>query len=71
MPSSSSIHAEVSSITDTIAGLRERIASLAPALGSPETEDLLSSLFEAERALLAAGRHLERAKRLSRRDHGP
>jgi hypothetical protein len=64
---SSSIHAEVSSLADTVSGLRERITALAPALGQPQHEDLLSTLFEAERALVAAGRHLERAKRLTNR----
>ena len=63
--SASSVHAEVSSIADTVSGLRQRIAGLAPGLSDPGDADILATLFEAERSLLAAGRHLERAKRLT------
>ena len=67
MPASSgsSVHADVSSIADTVSGLRQRIAGLAPGLSDPGDADILATLFEAERSLLAAGRHLERAKRLT------
>lgn len=64
---SSSIHAEVSSITDTVGGLRERVAALAPTVAGADHDDLLGALFEAERSLAAAARHLERAKRLTGR----
>jgi len=63
--SGSSVHADVSSIADTVSGLRQRIAGLAPGLSDPGDADILATLFEAERSLLAAGRHLERAKRLT------
>lgn len=64
---SSSIHAEVSSIADSVGGLRQRVAAIAPSLAGGGAEDLLSALFEAERSLTGAERQLERAKRLTQR----
>jgi hypothetical protein len=55
--------AELSSVTSTLESLRQRLAAFAQR--SPAgSEDLLSALYEGERALKSAERHLERAQRL-------
>jgi nitrate reductase beta subunit len=63
---SSALHADLSSLVDTVDGLRRRVASLAEPLTGGETEELMVVLHEAERSLLMARRHLDRATRLSR-----
>jgi hypothetical protein len=63
---SSTLHAELSSIADTVSTLRDRVARLAQPLRTSERDDLVSALYEAERSLLACTRHLERSKRLTR-----
>lgn len=63
---SGSSNAEISVIADGINMYRARIAGLAePFVGSPQ-EDLLSTLYEAERALRNAHRAMQRAIKLSR-----
>ncbi len=63
---SSSSAAEISVIADGINMYRGRVAGLAePLLGSPQ-EDLLATLYEAERALRNAHRAMQRAMKLSR-----
>jgi phage tail protein X len=60
-PESSSAVAELTAVTDTIERSRDRIAQLAePYLGT-DREDVVSAVYEAERALLSAGRALQRA----------
>jgi len=60
---SASLAAELSSITATVGALRDRVAGLTGPLGAG-TEDLASALYEVERSLRNAGRHLDRAQRL-------
>lgn len=60
------LHADLSSIVDTIEGVRQRIAALSEPLTSGDDEELAVVLHEAERSLLMARRHLDRATRLSR-----
>jgi hypothetical protein len=58
--------AEIGAIAEAIEGYRSRTAGLAePLIGSPN-EDLLASLFEAERTLRNALRALHRAEKLAR-----
>lgn len=66
MPDPSSAVAELSAVTDTIERSRERVAQLAePYLGS-EREDVVSAVYEAERALMGAERALQRALKVVR-----
>ena len=60
------LHADLSSIVDTIEGIRQRIASLSEPLTNGDEEELAIVLHEAERSLLMARRHVDRATRLSR-----
>jgi hypothetical protein len=58
--------AEISVIADGINMYRARVAGLAePFVGSPQ-EDLLATLYEAERALKNAHRAMQRAMKLTR-----
>ena len=62
-PDPSRIASELSVIADTIERQRERVGALAnPFLGT-EREDIVSTVHEAERQLLMAGRALQRALR--------
>jgi hypothetical protein len=61
LPDSGSAAAELTALTDTLERSRDRIAQLAePYLGT-EREDVVSAIYEAERALLGAVRALHRA----------
>ena len=63
---SSTSSAEIGVIADGIDAYRARVAGLAePFVGSPE-EDLLATLYEAERALRNAHRAMRRAIKLAR-----
>jgi hypothetical protein len=64
--SASSLRAELSSIGGTVDDLRQRVAGLATPLGGSDRDDLIAAIYEAERGLQAAARHLERATRLAR-----
>jgi len=58
--------AEISVIADGINMYRARVVGLAePFIGSPQ-EDLLATLYEAERALRNAHRAMQRAMKLTR-----
>jgi hypothetical protein len=62
----SSVAAELSAVAETVQRSRLRIADLAqPFIGS-EREDVLSAIYEAERALLTAERTLLRAHKTLR-----
>ena len=52
---SSSVHAELGAAADAIGRYRERVAGLIDGLG-PNSEDLATAMYEAERALLSAER---------------
>jgi len=56
--------AEVTSIRTLVEELQARVIGLAQAYELESREDLGRSLFEAERALRTAGRHLARAEKL-------
>ena len=63
----SSTAAELSAAAEAVDRYRQRVAELAtPHLGS-EREDLLSAIFEAERALRSAHRLLTRAAKVATR----
>lgn len=58
--------AELSAAAEAIAAYQRRVAALAgPHLGS-DREDLVAAIYEAERALRTAERHLQRAVKLTR-----
>ena len=60
-----SMNAELSAAAEAVAGYRDRMADLATSMGG-ENEDLVSAIYEAERALLTAHRSILRAQRLAR-----
>ena len=60
-----SMNAELSAAADAVARYRDRMADLAASMGG-ENEDLVSAIYEAERALLTAHRSILRAQRLAR-----
>jgi hypothetical protein len=60
------VNAELSSLSSTVAALKARVAGLAEGLHHERDAELLSVLYEAERSLAGATRHLERAVRLTR-----
>jgi hypothetical protein len=62
---SSSVHAELGAAADAIGRYRERVAGLIDGLG-PNSEDLATAMYEAERALLSAERLLTRAEKIAR-----
>jgi hypothetical protein len=65
-PMTASSSAEISVIADGINMYRARVSGLAePLIGSPK-EDLLATLYEAERALRNAHRAMQRAMKLCR-----
>lgn len=51
---------ELSSIATALAELTRQVTAIAEQLEQSERDDLAKELFEAERALLAAGRRLAR-----------
>jgi len=62
---SETIRAELAASAENIERYRIRIAALIDSLG-PNTEDLASAMYEAERALLSAHRLLLRAEKVAR-----
>lgn len=62
---SSTVSAELAASAEAIERYRTRIAALIDSLG-PNTEDLASAMYEAERALLSAHRLLLRAEKTAR-----
>lgn len=53
--------AEISALTDAIERARQRVAGLAEPFLASQRDDIISALYESERALLAAERTLQRA----------
>jgi hypothetical protein len=62
---SSSLEAELSSISNSADSLRQRISDLTTTSAARSNEELQSTLYEVERALATAERHLARARRMS------
>ena len=62
---SGTVSAELAASAEAIERYRTRVASLIESLG-PNSEDLASAMYEAERALLAAHRLLLRAEKIAR-----
>jgi hypothetical protein len=60
------MHAELSSLTSTVAATRDRVTRLADQLSAERDADLQSALFEVERTLGSVARQLDRATRLAR-----
>lgn len=59
------IRAELGAAADAINRYRNRVAGLIENIG-PNHEDLISAMYEAERALLSAERLLIRAEKIAR-----
>jgi len=59
------VRAELGAAADAIGSYRQRIAGLLDSVG-PNHEDLVSAMYEAERALVSAERLLVRAEKLAR-----
>lgn len=59
------IRAELGSIADAVDAYKSRLAALIDRVGANH-EDLVSSMYEAERSLLSAQRLLVRAEKLAR-----
>lgn len=62
---SSTVHAELGAAAEAIGRYRSRISGLIDNVG-PNQEDLMSAMYEAERALVSAERLLVRAEKLAR-----
>lgn len=62
---SATVSAELAASAEAIERYRSRVASLIESLG-PNSEDLASAMYEAERALLSAHRLLLRAEKIAR-----
>lgn len=62
-PDPSRITAELSVIADTVERQRERVGALAEPFLGTERDDVVTTVHEAERQLLMAGRALRRALR--------
>ena len=62
---SGTVSAELAASAEAIDRYRSRVASLIESLG-PNSEDLESAMYEAERALLSAHRLLVRAEKIAR-----
>lgn len=60
-----SVRAELSAVGESLDGYRSRVASLVERT-VPGSEDLVSAIYEAERALLTAHRLVLRAEKLAR-----
>jgi len=65
MSTTSSTVAELTAATDAIGAYRQRVAELAPVHVGEERDDLVTAIYEAERALRVAERTLQRALRLA------
>jgi hypothetical protein len=59
------IRAELGAAVDAVGQYKSRIARLLDDVG-PNNEDLISAMYEAERALVSAERLLARAEKLAR-----
>ncbi|MEY3806014.1 MAG: hypothetical protein RIR69_826 [Actinomycetota bacterium] len=59
------IRAELGAAVDAVNRYRTRLTSLVESVG-PNSEDLISAMYEAERALISAERLLTRAEKLAR-----
>ena len=59
------VRAELGAAADAIGQYRHRLANLLEIVG-PNHEDLVSAMYEAERALVSAERLLVRAEKLAR-----
>lgn len=66
MSTMSSLGAEVDALSELLARTRDRLVTLTEPLNSSEHEDVLASIYEAERLLRAAERSLVRASRAIR-----
>ncbi|MDB0005752.1 hypothetical protein N9E02_00775 [Ilumatobacteraceae bacterium] len=66
MPSLPSIAAEVDALAELISRSRDRLVALTEPLNSSDHEDVLASMYEAERLLRASERALVRAGRTIR-----
>jgi hypothetical protein len=64
--SPSSTHASLVVITDRVERSREEVGHLAEGLTLDQHADLITAIYEAERALRSAARALNRASRISR-----
>lgn len=62
---SETIRAELGAAVDAVNRYRIRLAGLVENVG-PNSEDLVSAMYEAERALISAERLLTRAEKLAR-----
>lgn len=62
---SETVRAELGAAADAIGQYRNRIALLLESVG-PNHEDLISAMYEAERALVSAERLLVRAEKIAR-----
>lgn len=62
---SETVRAELGAAADAIGQYRNRIAALLESVG-PNHEDLISAMYEAERALVSAERLLVRAEKIAR-----
>lgn len=62
---SETVRAELGAAVDAVGQYRSRIAGLLDAVG-PNRDDLVSAMYEAERALISAERLLIRAEKLAR-----
>jgi hypothetical protein len=65
MSTTSATVAELTAVTDAVSAYRQRVADLAPAHVGKERDDLVTAIYEAERALRIAERTLQRALRLA------
>ncbi len=65
MPASSSTQAALTVITDRVERYRDEVTHLAEALTVEQHADLISAIYEAERALGSAARSLRRASRIA------
>jgi hypothetical protein len=61
----STVRAELGSIADAVDAYKSRLSGLIDRVGANH-EDLVSSMYEAERSLLSAQRLLVRAEKLAR-----
>jgi hypothetical protein len=62
---SETIRAELGAAVDAVNRYRMRLAALVENVG-PNSEDLVTAMYEAERALISAERLLTRAEKLAR-----
>ncbi len=62
---SETVRAELGAAVDAVGQYRSRISRLVDDIG-PNHEDLISAMYEAERALVSAERLLARAEKLAR-----